>query len=88
MKKIVRLTESDLARIVKRVIMEKSDEHIVYNYFKIVDYDGDVVGVGAVEVGSKNESSMIDDIFNLGYKPVKITKQEFEEYDGDEISNF
>ena len=68
--------------------MKKSDEHIVYNYFKIVDKDGEVVGVGAVESGSKNESLMIDDIFNLGYKPVKITKQEFEEYDGDEIRNF
>jgi hypothetical protein len=68
--------------------MKKSDEHIVYNYFKIVDNDGDVVGVGAVESGSKNETLMIDDIFNLGYKPFKITKQEFEEYDGDEIKNF
>ena len=68
--------------------MKKSDEHIVYNYFKIVDEDGDVVGVGAVEVGSKNESLMIDDIFNLGYKPVKITKQEYDDFDGDEIKNF
>jgi hypothetical protein len=32
---------------------------------------------------------LIDDIFNLGYKPVKITKQEFDEYDsGDEVRNF
>jgi hypothetical protein len=69
--------------------MKKSDEHIVYNYFKIVDEDGEVVGVGAVEVGSKNEGLLIDDIFNLGYKPVKITKQEFDEYDsGDEVRNF
>lgn len=69
--------------------MGNSDKHIIYNYFKIIDKDGEVVGVGAVEVGSENEGLLIDGIFNLGYKPVKITKQEFEEYnEGDEIRNF
>ena len=38
MKKIIRLTESDLTNIVKRVIKETKD--IKYNYFKIVDVDG------------------------------------------------
>jgi len=89
MKKIIRLTESDITRIVKRVIKE-NDDHTAYNYFKIVDEDGEVVGVGGVEVGSENEIKLIEDIFNSGYRPVKITKQEyddFEDYD-DEIRNF
>lgn len=88
MKKIIRLTESDLTNIVKRVIKETKD--IKYNYFKIVDEDGEVAGVGAVEAGSANEIKLIEDIFNLGFTPVKITKQEyddFEDYD-DEIKNF
>jgi hypothetical protein len=69
--------------------MKKLDDHIVYNYFRIIEMDGEVVGVGAVEVGTPNEVSLIEDIFNLGYKPVKITKQEYDDFDeGDVISNF
>lgn len=69
--------------------MKKSDEHIVYNYFRIIEEDGEVVGVGAVEVGSPNEAKLIEDIFNLGYKPVKIDKQEYDDFnEGYEISNF
>ena len=87
MKKIIRLTESDLARIVERVIEER--DNTVYNYFKIVDEDGDTYGVGAVEKGSKNEVYFIDEIFNLGFTPVKISQEEYESYDdGDEIRNF
>ena len=62
MKKIIRLTESDLTKIVKRVI--KEHENTVYNYFKIVGEDGEVYGVGGVEKGSKNEVYFIDEIFN------------------------
>ena len=87
MKKIIRLTESDLARIVKQVIKEQ--DNTVYNYFKIVDDDGEVYGVGAVEKGSKNEVFFIDEIFNLGFTPVKISQEEYESYEeGDEIRNF
>lgn len=87
MKKVVRLTESDLIRLVKRVIKESKE--IVYNYFKIIDIDGEIVGVGAVEKGSRNEMRVIDEIFNMGYRPVVISKEEYDDYDeGDEITNF
>jgi hypothetical protein len=87
MKKIIRLTESDLTKIVKRVI--KEHENTIYNYFKIVGEDGEVYGVGGVEKGSKNEVYFIDEIFNLGFTPVKISQEEYESYDdGDEIRNF
>jgi hypothetical protein len=87
MKKIVRLTESDLIRLVKRVINES--KKIVYNYFKIVNKNNDIIGVGAVEKGSRNEMMIIDEIFNMGYRPVVISKKEYDDYDeGDEITNF
>lgn len=62
--------------------------NIVYNYFKIVDQDGDVIGVGAAEKGSDNEVKIIDEILNLGYHPVIISEQEFNDFDGDELTNF
>ena len=69
--------------------MEKSDKNIVYNYFKIIDNNGKVYGVGATERGTKNEVQFIDGLFNLGCKVIKITEQEYEDYDGDEVmSNF
>jgi len=63
--------------------------NIIYNYFKIVDEDGDIVGVGGVEKGSDNEVRLIDDILKLNFKLEKITEQEYNEYDeGVEIRNF
>jgi len=62
--------------------------NIVYNYFKIVDQDGEVIGVGAAEKGSDNEVKIIDEILNLGYYPVIISEQEFNDFDGDELTNF
>ena len=62
--------------------------NIVYNYFKIVDQDGEVIGVCGAEKGSDNEVRIIDEIFNLGCKPVIISEQEFNDFDGDELTNF
>jgi hypothetical protein len=63
--------------------------NITYNYFKIINKDGEVYGVGATEKGSDNEVKFIEGLFNLGCKVIKITKQEYEDYDeGDEMSNF
>lgn len=62
--------------------------NIIYNYFKIVDQDGEVIGVGAAEKGSDNEVKIIDEILNLGYHPVIISEQEFNDFDGDELTNF
>jgi hypothetical protein len=71
------------------VDMIKEHENTIYNYFKIVGEDGEVYGVGGVEKGSKNEVYFIDEIFNLGFTPVKISQEEYESYDdGDEIRNF
>ena len=86
MKKIIRLTESDLVRLVNKVIDESKT---IFNYFKIVDEDGDTVGVGATERGSRNEVHFIEGVFELGLKPVKISEDEYNEYeDGDEVRNF
>lgn len=63
-------------------------DNIIYNYFKIVDQDGEVIGVGAAEKGSDNEVKIIDEILNLGYHPVIISEQEFNDFDGDELTNF
>jgi len=64
-------------------------ENIVYNYFKVSDENGETYGVGAAEVGSKNEIMLIEGLLELNYSLVKISKQEFEDYDeGDEIRNF
>jgi len=74
--KVIRLTESDLARIVKRVIKE-NDDHIVYNYFKIVDKDGETI----------SELTFVDGLLNMGLKLVKISKQEYDDFDGEEDDN-
>jgi hypothetical protein len=84
--KVIRLTESDLARIVKRVIKE-NDDHIVYNYFKIVDKDGETISVSATEKGTKNELTFVDGLLNMGLKLVKISKQEYDDFDGEEDDN-
>lgn len=64
------------------------NDGIVYNYFKIFDSKGNIVGVGATERGSANEVSMVEEIFDVGYKLIKITKDEYDNFDGDEIINF
>jgi hypothetical protein len=62
--------------------------NIVYNYFKIVNQDGDTIGVCGVEKGSDNEVKIINEIFNLGCKPVIISEQEYTDFDGNELTNF
>lgn len=61
----------------------------IFNYFKMIDSDGEVAGVGSVEKGSKNELMIIEKIFEMGLTPVVISKEEYDEFDdGDEIRNF
>jgi hypothetical protein len=56
------------------------------NYFKFTSKDGKTVGVCLVEVGCKNEMNIIDTILDKGYSIVKITEQEYNDFDeGDEI---
>lgn len=76
-----------MKNLIKKILKEETE--IKYNYFKILDEDGDVVGVGATEKGTRNELKYIEHLFNHGYTPVKITKKEYDDYDeGDEIKNF
>ena len=52
-----------------------------YSYFKIFNEDGSVAGVGAVEKGSDYEVHLINEILELKYSLVKISKEEFDAYD-------
>lgn len=78
MKKIVRLTESDLTRIVKRVLMEEK------NYFKVIDGDGDLVWMGTTDKGSEEERELINKLFDNGYRLIPSTKEKFEYFDFEE----
>ena len=64
------------------------DAHIVYNYFKMVADDGEVMGFGAVEKGSPNEIHLVNQALELDLKLEKATKEEFDEFDGDIVKNF
>jgi len=64
--------------------MEIPDKN--YNYFKFSEGQ-EVIGVGAAEKGSTNELFIIDECIRLGLKLEKITKEEYEEFEGDEIKN-
>jgi hypothetical protein len=56
------------------------------NYFKWFNKDGEVMGVGCTEPGCKNEISIMDYLMDEGYTIVKITEQEYNDYDeGDEV---
>lgn len=68
-------------------VMSK-DSHIVYNYFKMVADDGEVMGYGAVEKGSPNEIYLVNQALELNLKLEKTTKEEFDGFDGDVVKNF
>jgi hypothetical protein len=69
--------------------MKLENDYKMFNYFKIIDSDGDVIGVCGTEIGSINEVKFIEGLFNLGYSPVKITEDEYNNWvEGDEIRNF
>ena len=64
------------------------DANVVYNYFKMVADDGEVMGYGAVEKGSPNEIYLVNQALELDLKLEKATKEEFDEFDGDVVKNF
>jgi len=43
MKKVIRLTESDLTRIVKRIIKESNGDELEEDYFDLEDYAANCV---------------------------------------------
>jgi hypothetical protein len=56
------------------------------NYFKFLDTEGNTVGVGGVGVGTENELSIMNYLMDSGYTIIKISKEEYDEYnEGDEI---
>jgi hypothetical protein len=57
MKKIVRLTESDLIRIVKRVIMEQDEKPVTVKELKRDGYD---VSVGDIPLDNHKKETLID----------------------------
>ncbi len=56
------------------------------NYFKFLDTEGNTVGVGGVGEGTENELSIMNYLMDSGYTIIKISKEEYDEYnEGDEI---
>ena len=55
-----------------------------YNYVKIIDKNGIINGVAKMELGSKNEEAVVNWCVDNHFKLVKITKNEFDEFEGDE----
>ena len=56
------------------------------NYFKFMNKKGETIGVGGAEEGSENEMSIMNYLMDTGCVIVKISKEEYDEYnEGDEI---
>jgi hypothetical protein len=54
-----------------------------YNYAKFIDKSGDVNGVAQMEVGSDNEVAIVNWCIDNEMTLVKITKEEFDNFEGD-----
>ena len=54
-----------------------------YNYAKLITVEGDVIAVAAMEVGSDNETGIVNWALDNDIKLVKIDKQEFLDFDSD-----
>jgi len=70
MKKIVKLTESDLTRIVKRMIKEQDEEDMGFNNY-IVSYTKDSGQTVDVSIGSNNLKGLIKKLMSF------MSKNEF-----------
>ena len=54
-----------------------------YNYAKLITIEGDVVAVAAMEVGSDNESGVVNWALDNDFTLVKIDEQEFLDFESD-----
>ena len=55
-----------------------------YNYAKIIDDEGTVNGVAQMELGSKNEENIVNWCVDNNMTLLKISKEEFYDFEGDE----
>lgn len=54
-----------------------------YNYAKLITVEGDVVAVAAMEAGSENETDIVNWALDNDITLVKVTEQEFLDFDSD-----
>lgn len=59
-------------------------DELEYNYAKIIDDEGVVNGVAQMEAGSKNEESIVNWCVDNNMTLLKISKEEFDDFEGDE----
>jgi len=55
------------------------------NYAKLIDEDGEVVGVLATEPGTPNEVSLVEEAMSLGLRLEPATEEDYNSFEGDEI---
>jgi hypothetical protein len=55
------------------------------NYAKLIDEQGDVVGVLATEPGTPNEVSLVEEAMSLGLRLEPATEEDYNSFEGDEI---
>ncbi len=89
MKKIVRLTESDLTRIVKRIISENEDEGSDYMYY--IDSLHELKGYSKkakTEIEIKHFKSEIRELIRMAQSDDELSEEELEEIESLGISIF
>jgi hypothetical protein len=55
------------------------------NYAKLIDENGEVVGVLATEPGTPNEVSLVEEAMTLGLRLEPATEEDYNSFEGDEI---
>ena len=61
------------------------DREIQYNFAKILTSDKEFIGMIAMEKGSFNERKIISSIWEDGYLLEKITEDEFEKFQDEDM---
>ena len=55
------------------------------NYAKLIDENGEVVGVLATEPGTPNEVTLVEEAMSLGLRLEPATEEDYNSFGGDEI---